>query len=50
MKYAVYVTYKYPTYNNCYRGIYCSSTKLGAYIKAFWNTKFNWQYFNYVME
>jgi len=48
MKYTVYVKYKYP------KGLYISShhayTKIGAWIKALWNTRGNWEYFNYNIE
>lgn len=53
MKHVVYVFYKYPSFvgqGMVYRGSYSARTKLGAYLKAFWDTKFEWQFYNYYLD
>ena len=51
-RHVVHVTYKYiPGANHIlYRGTYCGITKLGTYMKALWATRYNWRYFNYIIE
>ena len=48
MKYVVYISYKYP--NNLYRNVYSLRFKIIAWIKALWDTRFHWEYFNYNIE
>lgn len=53
MRKVVSVTYKYIplcTHTPLYRGFYCSQTVVGAWIKALWATRFQWNYFNYTLE
>jgi hypothetical protein len=48
MKYTVYVKHKYP--RGLYRSSHYAYTKIGAWIKALWDTKGSWQYFDYQFE
>lgn len=53
MKYIVYVFYKYPSFvdkNVIFKGSYSARTKIGAWIKAFWNTKFEWSFYKYYLD
>lgn len=48
MKPVVYVTRKYP--KGSYYNSYYAYTKIGALIKALWDTKGRWDYFLYTFD
>lgn len=52
MKYIVYVFDKQYLLegNRLFRGSYSARTKIGAWIKAFWDTKFKWSSYNYYLD
>ena len=53
MKYIVYVFYKYPYFVNkgiIFKDSYAARTKIGAWIKALWDTKFTWSFYNYYLD
>lgn len=53
MRHTIYVIYKYPSFVDSgylYRGSYSARTIVGAYLKALWATRFEWQYYIYRLE
>lgn len=53
MKYIVSVFYKYPYFvgkDRIFKCSYSARTKIGAWLKAFWNTKFEWSFYNYYLD
>ena len=48
MKYTIYVKHRYP--KGLFRSSYSANTKIGVWIKALWDTKGSWQYFDYQFE
>lgn len=48
MKYIIYIHNKHPI--KLYKNAYSANTKIGAWIKALWATKFNWKYYRYLLE
>lgn len=52
MKYTVSVFDKHYLLegNRLFRGSYSARTKIGAYLKAFWNTRFEWSFYNYYLD
>jgi hypothetical protein len=52
MRKVIYIFYKPDRFHNeplLYKAV-CSSTTIGAYIKALWLTRFKWKIYKYVLE